>query len=143
MILTQISVFLENKKGRLAEVASLIAREGINIRALSLADTADFGVLRLIVNDPEKCFTVLKDGGFVAQKTEVIAAEVADRPGGLQRILGVFDAQGINIEYMYAFVEKKSDNAIVIFRIDQPARAVKALESEGIAVLSEDIISKL
>jgi hypothetical protein len=143
MILTQISVFLENKKGRLAEVASLIAREGINIRALSLADTADFGVLRLIVNDPERCFTVLKDGGFVAQKTEVIAAEVADRPGGLQRILGVFDSQGINIEYMYAFVEKKSDNAIVIFRIDQPARAVKALESEGIAVLSEEIINKL
>jgi hypothetical protein len=143
MILKQISVFLENKKGRLAEVTSLIARQGINIRALSLADTADFGVLRLIVNDPERCFTVLKDGGFVAQKTEVIAAEVADRPGGLQRILGVFDSQGINIEYMYAFVEKKSDNAIVIFRIDQPALAVKALESEGITVLSEDIINKL
>ena len=143
MILTQISVFLENKKGRLAEVTALIAGKGINIRALSLADTADFGVLRLIVNDPEKCFAVLKEGGFVAQKTEVIAVEVADRPGGLQRILGVFEKNGINIEYMYAFVEKKAANAIVIFRIDQPALAVKALESEGIAVLSEDIISKL
>jgi hypothetical protein len=143
MILTQISVFLENKKGRLAEVTALIARQGVNIRALSLADAADFGVLRLIVNDPDKCFAVLKDGGFVAQKTEVIAAEVPDRPGGLQSILGVFESHGINIEYMYAFLEKKSDNAIVVFRIDQPALAVKALESEGITVLSRDIISKL
>jgi len=143
MVLSQISVFLENKKGRLAEVASLIAGQGINIRALSLADTADFGVLRLIVNDPEKCFRVLNSGGFVAQKTEVIAVEVEDRPGGLERILRVFDRSGINIEYMYAFVEKKSENAIVIFRIDQTGPAVKALESEGIAVLSEDVIRKL
>jgi len=143
MIQKQISVFLENKKGRLAEVAALIAREGINIRALSLADTADFGVLRLIVNDPEKCFTVLKDGGFVAQQTEVIAVEVPDRPGGLGRILSVFDRHGLNIEYMYAFVEKKSDNAIVIFRIDQPAKAVEVLDSFGISAPSTEILSKL
>ncbi len=143
MIQKQISVFLENKKGRLAEVAALIAREGINIRALSLADTADFGVLRLIVNDPEKCFSVLKNGGFVAQKTEVIAVEVPDRPGGLGQILGVFDRHGLNIEYMYAFVEKKSDAAIVVFRVDQPAKAVQDLESEGVTVLSAEIISKL
>jgi len=143
MIQKQISVFLENKKGRLAEVAALIAREGINIRALSLADTADFGVLRLIVNDPEKCFSVLKNGGFVAQKTEVIAVEVPDRPGGLGRILGLFDRHGLNIEYMYAFVEKKSDSAIVVFRVDQPAKAVQDLESEGVTVLSAEIISKL
>ena len=143
MTLKQISVFLENKKGRLAEVAGLIARQGINIRALSLADTADFGVLRLIVNDPEKCFAVLKDAGFVAQRTDVIAVEVEDRPGGLQRILGVFDRHDINIEYMYAFVEKKSDNAIVIFRIDQPAKAIAALEGEGVSVLSDDIIRQL
>ena len=143
MIQKQISVFLENKKGRLAEVTALIAREGINIRALALADTADFGVLRLIVNDPEKCFAVLKGGGFVAQQTEVIAVEVPDRPGGLGRILGLFDRHGLNIEYMYAFVEKKSDSAIVVFRVDQPAKAVQDLESEGVTVLSAEIISKL
>jgi len=143
MIQKQISVFLENKKGRLAEVTALIAREGINIRALALADTADFGVLRLIVNDPEKCFAVLKGGGFVAQQTEVIAVEVPDRPGGLGRILSVFDRHGLNIEYMYAFLEKKSDNAIVIFRVDQPVKAVQDLESEGITVLSAEILSKL
>lgn len=143
MTLKQISVFLENKKGRLAEVTSLIAAAKINIRALSLADTADFGVLRLIVNDADKCFEVLKKNNFVAQKTDVIAAEVVDKPGGLQKILQVFDENDINIEYMYAFVEKKTENAIVIFRIDQPEQAVKVLEKNRIAVLSSDIISKL
>jgi hypothetical protein len=143
MTLKQISVFLENKKGRLAEVANLIASEQINIRALSLADTTDFGVLRLIVNDPEKCFAVLKKNNFVAQQTDVIAVEVVDKPGGLQQILDVFDAGGVNIEYMYAFVEKKSDNAIVIFRIEQPERGIQVLEKNNINVLSSDIISKL
>jgi hypothetical protein len=143
MTLKQVSVFLENKKGRLAEVTKLIAAEKINIRALSLADTTDFGVLRLIVNDPDRCFSVLKDNNFVAQQTEVIAVEVMDKPGGLQRILEVFDEKNINIEYMYAFVEKKSDNAIVIFRIDQPGRAIEVLEKNKITVLSSEIISKL
>jgi hypothetical protein len=143
MTLKQVSVFLENKKGRLAEVTRLIAEEKINIRALSLADTTDFGVLRLIVNDPERCFSVLKDNAFVAQQTEVIAVEVMDKPGGLQQILDVFDENGINIEYMYAFVEKKSDNAIVIFRIDQPERAIQVLDKNKITVLSSEVISKL
>jgi len=143
MTLKQVSVFLENKKGRLAEVTRLIAEQKINIRALSLADTTDFGVLRLIVNDPERCFTVLKENNFVAQQTDVIAVEVLDKPGGLQQILDVFDENSINIEYMYAFVEKKSDNAIVIFRIDQPERAIQVLEKSKITVLSSEIISKL
>ena len=143
MTLKQISVFLENKKGRLAEVTSLIAAEKINIRALSLADTTDFGVLRLIVNDLDRCFDVLKKNNFVAQQTDVIAVEVLDKPGGLQKILGVFDDNDVNIEYMYAFVEKKSDNAIVIFRIDQPERAIKVLERNKITVLSSEIISRL
>jgi hypothetical protein len=143
MTLRQISVFLENKKGRLAEVTKLIAAEKINIRALSLADTADFGVLRLIVNDSDRCFSVLKKNNFVAQQTDVIAVEVMDKPGGLQQILDVFDESGINIEYMYAFVEKRSENAIVIFRIDQPGRAIDALEKNKISVLSAEVISKL
>ena len=143
MNLQQVSVFLENKKGRLAEVTSLIADKGINIRALALADTADFGVLRLIVNDPDRCFEALKTAGFVAQRTDVIAVEVEDKPGGLKRILEIFDAQEINIEYMYAFVEKKTDKAIVIVRIDQPERAIEALGSQGVTVLSAEVISKL
>ena len=143
MKLQQVSVFLENKKGRLAEVTSLIADKGINIRALSLADTADFGVLRLIVNDPDRCFEVLKAAGYVAQRTDVIAVEVDDRPGGLKKILDIFDEQEINIEYMYAFVEKKSDKAIVIVRIDQPERAIEALVARGVTVLSAEVISTL
>jgi hypothetical protein len=143
MTLTQVSVFLENKKGRLAEVTGLIAREKINIRALSLADTADFGVLRLIVDDAARCFEVLKTSGFVAQQTEVIAAEVEDRPGGLEHVLRVFDQNDVNIEYMYAFLEKKSEKAVVVFRIDAPDRAVKTLQAQGIAVLGSDVLRKL
>ncbi len=143
MTLRQISVFLENKRGRLAEVIGLFAREKINIRALALADTADFGVLRLIVNDEERCFEALKRAGFVAQKTEVIAVEVSDRPGGLQRVLAVLDSGGINIEYMYAFVEKTGENAIVVFRIDQPEKGARALAADGITVLSRDAVEKL
>jgi hypothetical protein len=141
--LQQISVFLENKKGRLAEVTSLLGGEGINIRALSLADTADFGVLRLIVNDPERCFDVLKAARFVVQRTDVIAVEVDDRPGGLHRILGIFDTHDVNIEYMYAFVEKKADRAIVIIRVDQTERAIEVLQAEGVTVLSAEVIGKL
>ncbi len=142
MTLRQISVFLENKKGRLAEVIALIAREKINIRALALADTADFGVLRLIVNDTEKCFAALKKAGYVAQKTEVLAAEISDHPGGLERVLAVFDRADLNIEYLYAFVERKADNAVVIFRTDQPEKAARALSAEGIAVLNEEAVEK-
>jgi hypothetical protein len=143
MTLRQISVFLENKKGRLSEALGLVAREKINIRALALADTADFGVLRLIVNDTEKCIAALKKAGFVAQKTEVLAVEISDRPGGLERVLEVFDRADLNIEYLYAFVERRADNAIVIFRTDQPEKAAKALAGEGITVLSEEAVEKL
>jgi hypothetical protein len=142
MTLRQISVFLENKKGRLAEAIGLIAREKVNIRALSLADTADFGVLRLIVNDTEKCLAALKKAGFVAQKTEVLAVEIPDRPGGLQGVLEVFDRAELNIEYLYAFVERKADNAIVIFRTDQPDKAARALAADGLSVLNEEAVQK-
>ena len=143
MNIKQVSVFLENKKGRLAEVTALLARQGINIRALSLADTADFGVLRLIVNDSVKCFDVLKKNDFVAQMTDVIAVEIDDQPGGLNRVLAVFDKNDINIEYMYAFVEKKADKAIVIFRIDKIQLAARTLEQNNISVLSADILEEL
>ena len=143
MNIKQVSIFLENKKGRLAEVTQLLGRQDINIRALSLADTADFGVLRLIVNDPEKCFQVLKDNSFVAQVTDVIAVEVSDKPGGLNAVLELCDQNGINIEYMYAFVEKKTDKAIVVFRIDKIEQAAEVLEKSGISMLSTDALREL
>ena len=143
MSVKQISVFLENKKGRLAEVTRTLAAESINIRALSLADTADFGVMRIIVNDPDRCLAVLKSSGFVAQVTDVIAVEVEDKPGGLARILEVLDRDGVNVEYMYAYVEKKRENAIVICKIDDRDLALKVLAGHGIATVSAEALRAL
>jgi len=143
MNIKQISVFLENKRGRLAEVTKLLASTNINIRALSLAETAEFGILRLMVNDPHTCLQVLKSNNFVAQETDVIAVEVEDKPGGLYKVLDILGQNEINIEYMYAFVEKKVDNAIVVFRIDDFQRAVDVLKNKGISVLSDNIIKNL
>lgn len=140
MKVEQISVFLENKSGRLAEVSEVLAKAGINIRALSLADTTDFGILRLIVNDTEKAKQVLKDNGYTVGKTEVVAVEVEDRPGGLARILDVMKDKEINVEYMYAFVQKSGGNAIIIFRFDELEKAIIELQKAGIKILKgEDV----
>jgi hypothetical protein len=143
MSVKQISIFLENKKGRLAEVTRTLSHEKINIRALSLADTADFGVLRIIVDNSDRAVTVLKSHGFVAQVTEVIAVEVEDRPGGLSRILEVLDQDNVNVEYMYAYVEKSRENAIVICRIDDRERALQILEKNGIATINAETLKAL
>jgi hypothetical protein len=143
MSVKQISVFLENKKGRLAEVTRTLATEKVNIRALSLADTADFGVMRIIVNDPDRCLGVLKANGFVAQVTEVVAVEVEDKPGGLARVLEVLDRDNVNVEYMYAYVEKKRENAIVICKIDDRERALTVLASHGIATVNAEALKAL
>ena len=143
MSVKQISVFLENKKGRLAEVTQTLAREKVNIRALSLADTADFGVLRIIVNNPDRCLAALKANSFVAQVTEVIAVEVEDTPGGLSHILEILDRDNVNVEYMYAYVEKSRDNAIVICKIDDRERALQVLEKHGIATLGAEALKAL
>lgn len=140
MRVEQISVFLENKSGRLAEVTDVLAKAGINIRALSLADTADFGILRLIVNDTERAKQILKDNGFTVGKTEVIAVEVPDRPGGLAGILDVLKERGVNVEYMYAFVQKSKENAIIIFRFDEIEKAIEGLTTAGVKILKgEDV----
>jgi hypothetical protein len=127
MKVEQISIFIENKSGRLAEVSRVLGESGVNIRALSLADTSDFGILRLIVNDREKAISVLKEKGFTVSKTEVVAVEVPDQPGGLASILQVLDKESINVEYMYAFVERCGDNAVIIFRFDEIEKAINAL----------------
>jgi hypothetical protein len=143
MSVKQISVFLENKKGRLAEVTRILSQERINIRALSLADTADFGVLRIIVNDPDRCLAVLKAASFVAQVTEVMAVEVEDKPGGLSRILEVLDGENVNVEYMYAYVEKSRENAIVICKINDRSRALDVLAKHGITTISGEQLKAL
>jgi hypothetical protein len=135
MQVEQISIFIENKSGRLAEVTRILGEAGINIRALSLADTSDFGILRLIVNDREKAKAVLKENGFTVSKTEVVAVEVPDRPGGLFQILQSLDNAKINVEYMYAFVERCGENAVIIFRFDETEKAIKALELSNFNML--------
>jgi hypothetical protein len=135
MKVEQISIFIENKSGRLAEVSSILGDAGVNIRALSLADTSDFGILRLIVNDREKAIDVLKGRGFTVSKTEVVAVEVPDQPGGLASILLVLDAAGTNVEYMYAFVERCGANAVIIFRFDETEKAITTLKEKGFNIL--------
>lgn len=127
----QISVFLENKEGRVAQVTSIFSKAGVNIRALSLADTADFGVLRLIVDDTVKAEEVLKTNGFTVGKTHVVAVEVEDKPGGLNDILEILHEAKINVEYMYAFVRQSGNKAVMIFRFDDIESAVRALEEKG------------
>jgi len=143
MKVEQISIFLENKSGRLAEVTDVLARNGINIRALSLADTADFGILRLIVNDTEQTKQVLRDNGFTVGKTEVIAIELPDRPGGLAGVLKGLDGEDINVEYMYAFVQKSGENAIIIFRFDDIEKAITALQKAGVKILKGEEVYRL
>ena len=138
MKVEQISIFLENKAGRLADVTRAIAEAGINIRALSLADTSDFGILRLIVTDYEKAKTVLKENGFTVGRTTVVAVEVPDTPGGLSHILDTLSSKGINVEYMYAFVQQSGADAILIFRFDRTDQAIEILQESGIRIIPGD-----
>src|SRR6056297_4018770 len=132
----QISIFLENKAGRLSEVTGTLADAGVNIRALSLADTTDFSVLRLIVDNNEKSEETLKEAGFTVRITHVVAVEVDDRPGGLHFILDALTQAGINVEYMYAFVQQSGSNAIMIFRFDQLEPAIDVLEKNNVTVIN-------
>jgi hypothetical protein len=136
MKVEQISVFLENKPGGLEKVTRILKDAGINIRTLAVADTSDFGIVRLIVNDVETATRVLRESGFTVSRTTVVAVEVPDRPGGLHGILEVIAKANINIAYMYAFVEKSGENAVMLFRFDQQDRAIDVLLKSGIAVLS-------
>ncbi len=139
----QISIFLQNESGRLAEVTEVLSGAGINIRALSLADTADYGVLRMIVNDNEKAEQALRDRGFTVTKTNVIAVEVPDEPGGLHRILDTLRKSGVNVEYMYAFVQQSGSNAVMIFRFGNTDNALKVLQENGISVIEGRRLYKL
>jgi len=143
MKVKQLSIFLENQSGRLADVTEAIGNEGVNIRALSLADTSGFGILRLIVDDIDKARDVLKSKQFTVRETDVIAVEIPDRPGGLGSVLKIFGDAKINIEYMYAFVQKASENAVVIFRIDNVDQAIETLRSKGVKILSAEQVYAL
>ncbi len=137
----QISIFLENSEGRLAEVTSILHESGVNIKALSLADTTDFGVLRLIVDDNKKAEESLKKEGFTVGKTSVVAVEVENKPGGLNAIVSLLGKSQINVEYMYAFVPQMSEKPIMIFRFDHIDKAIDVLKENDFNIIS-DIYSK-
>jgi len=139
----QISVFIENRSGRLKELTTVLGDNGINIRALSLADTSDYGILRLIVDKPDKALAVLKKANFTLAETDVIAVEVPDKPGGLSDVLGYLTSEGINVEYMYAFVEKSSSNAVLIFRIEDIDRAVTTLKKNRVTILDNEQVTRI
>ncbi len=138
MRIAQISVFLENEAGRLANAAKILGGAEVNIRALSIADTADFGILRLIVDDPERAAAVLRGAGLTVSLTDVIAVEMPDRPGGLAQVLDALADARVNIEYMYAFVTQSAEGAVVVFRVDQLDEAIRALAASGLRLLSGD-----
>jgi hypothetical protein len=143
MKINQISVFLENTKGRLFEVCSILGRHKINMRALTIAESQDFGVLRIVVDKPEEAVKILRENGFVTNLTDIVAVEVDDQPGGLAYILQVLSEQGINVEYMYGFLEKASDKALLVFRFDNPDKAISVLVKHNIRVIKKEEIINL
>lgn len=139
----QISIFLENKAGRLSHVTRTLGEANINIRALSIADTADFGILRIIVNEPDKAYRILKEAGFTVSETEVIAVQVADTPGSLASILDQMSDEDLNIEYLYAFLGTTGNDALVIFKVEDAKKARIAFNAKGIKFLEEQELYQL
>jgi len=135
MKIKQISLFLENKPGHLNAICRTLAEAGINIVTLSLADTQQFGIVRLIVEEWQKAKDVLEAAGYVVNVREVVAAAVSDRPGGMAEMLDIIGKAGVNIEYMYAFTFRHGKEAVLVFRFDNPDRAIEALKDAGRDVL--------
>jgi hypothetical protein len=136
MKIKQLSIFLENRKGRMRKALDVLEKGGVNIRALSIADTSDFGILRLIVPEPEKTKELLEDNNFIVKIGEVIAVRMQDNPGGLGIILGILDENNINLDYLYAFVEEKDEMAIVLLHPENIDAGIKALEVAGAEVIT-------
>ena len=138
MTIKQLSVFVENSPGKLVEALETVAGAGVDLRALSLADTADYGILRIIVDSPDKALSVLQDAGFLVRSNEVIPVSVGDKPGGLAAVLRVLADSGVDVEYTYAFVAHATDRAYVILRVADNDAAVKALTDNGLVMLSAE-----
>ena len=144
MTLNQISVFLENRPGRLQLLTDVLARNAVNMRALSLAEAADFGIVRIIVDDLSAASKVLKEEGFIYTVTKVLGVAIPDEPGGLNRVLHVLSEGGVNIEYMYAFMGgKRTPHATMIFHLQDPAAAFAALDDQCISCITQEDLSSL
>lgn len=136
MKMKQISIFLENSTGRIAEVTRVLKEAGVNLRAISIADTADFGILRLITSDSEKTLDVLKKANFTTRTTEVLAVKLPDQVGSLHDVMVLFQKNGINIEYLYASFEVTEDSTVIIFKVEDPDAGLKVLKDNGFKAVS-------
>jgi hypothetical protein len=139
----QISLFVENKPGRMAKVSKTLSDAGVNIRALTVAEAGDFGVIRMVVDDPERGYQVLHDSGFTVSETEVLAVEMRDIPGGLYEIVNTLGESDVNVDYAYAFVTTKAERAMLIIRVDNLEKARKVLTDAGIKLATKDEIQKI
>ena len=133
MKIKQISIFLENTAGRIADVTKVLKDNSINLRAIMIADTADFGILRIITDDSEKALSVLKEAKFTTKTTDVLAISISDKVGALHDVMALFQNNGINIEYLYASLEKTGDTAIIIFKVEDPDKGLKVIEANGLS----------
>ncbi|MDR1892804.1 MAG: ACT domain-containing protein [Oscillospiraceae bacterium] len=143
MLIKQLSIFVENKSGHLADITGILAKNNVDIRALSIADTTDYGILRLIVSKPDVAVAALKKEAVTVSVTHVIAIEVKDAPGGMHKAVQVLSESGISIEYMYAFLNPREGMAFVILRVEDNEKAAKALETGGIRLMTEEELYNL
>lgn len=143
MSIRQLTVFVENRRGCLAGITDLLAKNSIDLRALSIADTKDFGILRLIVSDSEKALSVLRESGVLVQITEVIGVKLSDRPGELSAVLAALDRAGINVEYLYAFLTRTEQNAYVVLRVEDNEIATGILAKAGFCPFGEEDLKAL
>ncbi len=134
----QISLFVENRPGRMAKVSKTLSDAGVNIRALTIAEAGDFGVIRMVVDDPEKGYKVLKDKGFTVSTTDVLAVEMKDTPGGLYEIVNTLGENGVNVDYAYAFVTAKAQKAMLILRVDDLSKARAALSNKDVKIATKE-----
>lgn len=143
MSLKQLNVFVENKKGALVEITEALAKSEINMRALSIADTEEFGILRLIVNDTDTASELLEELGYLIKTTEVVGVKIGDQPGKLSKALSVLDEHNINVEYLYAFMARTEKHAYVVLRVADNSAAESALENAGFHLITDSDINKL
>lgn len=143
MYVQQISVFIENQPGKLADFAELLGREGIDLIALTVADTTNFGILRCIVSDWARAAKVIESAGYTATVTEVLAVSVPDKPGGMAAAIRALTDAGISIEYLYSFVRQAGTNALLIFRVEDLARGTEVLGANGIELISQEQVESL
>lgn len=132
MFIKQVSVFLENTKGRLAEITRLLADNNVDLKAMSIAETADFGILRVIVEDPENAVAILKGKGFIASITDVVAVELNDRPGGFADVLEILSKEGIDVNYVYSTIHSKKDTAMIVLKVEEPGKVIDILGANGV-----------